>query len=193
MLAGKRQVILICSGVTGSYQFIHALIRETIYEDMPAIDRARLHARVGDALANLYCAHIERALSRIAYHYYEATALGNFEKAVAFALRAAESAVRMFAYEEALVHYDRAIQTLESSGATHDERLVRAYILKGSALYQMVDKASLEVLLEAVNRACALGNTGVGLRSWRKYARRLRNIRMFTPRPRTASCKQRLA
>jgi DNA-binding CsgD family transcriptional regulator len=148
-------------GTTGSYQFIHALIRETIYEDLPAIDRLRLHARVGDALASLYCAHPERALSRIAYHFYEASALGNLEKAVAFALRAADSAVRMYAYEEALVHYDRAIQTLEGSSAMHDERLVRAYILKGSALYQMADKATLEVLLEAVKRACALGNAAL--------------------------------
>ena len=51
-----------------------------------------------------------------------------------YALRAADSAVRMYAYEDALLHYDRAIETLKSGGLMHDERLARAYILKGSAL-----------------------------------------------------------
>ena len=51
-----------------------------------------------------------------------------------FAPRAADSAVHMYAYEDALLHYDRAIETLERDGLMHDERLARAYILKGLAL-----------------------------------------------------------
>jgi len=34
-------------------------------------------------------------------------------------------------------HYDRAIKTMEGGGLMHDERLARAYILKGSALKQL--------------------------------------------------------
>jgi DNA-binding CsgD family transcriptional regulator/tetratricopeptide (TPR) repeat protein len=144
---------------SGSYQFTHALIRETIYEDLPPVERLRLHGRAGDALVGVHAAHLEPALSRIAHHYHEAAALGNTEKAVVYALRTAESAVRMYAYEEALVHYDHVIQTLESGGLMHDERLARAYILKGSALKQLGQiQQSIEVLLEAVNRTRALGN-----------------------------------
>src|SRR5277367_5859293 len=92
--------------VSGSYQFTHALIRETIYEDLPTVDRLRLHGRAGDALVSVHAAHLEPALTRIAHHYYEAAVLGNADKAVVFALRAAESAVRMYPYEDALLHYD---------------------------------------------------------------------------------------
>ena len=60
-----------------------------------------------------------------------------------YALRAAESAVRIYAYEEALLHYDHAIETLESGGLMHDERLARAYILKGSALYDCWDRSNV--------------------------------------------------
>jgi DNA-binding CsgD family transcriptional regulator len=144
---------------SGCYQFTHALIRETIYEDLPAVDRLRLHGSAGDALARVHSAHLERVLTRVAHHYHEAAALGNGEKAVVFALRAADSAVRMYAYEDAILHYDHVIEILESGCLTHDERLARAYILKGSALYHLGKmQPSIEALIEAVNRTRVLGS-----------------------------------
>jgi tetratricopeptide (TPR) repeat protein len=148
--------------VAGGFQFTHALIRETIYEDLPPADRMRLHARAGDALVSVHSAHPELALTRIAHHYYQAASLGTADKAVVYALRAAESAVRVYAYEDALLHYDRAIETLESGGLIHDERLARAYVLKSSALVQLGQvQQSIEVLLEAVNRTRVLGSAGL--------------------------------
>ena len=88
-----------------------------------------------------------------------AAALGYTDKAIDYALRAAESAVRVYGFEDALLHYDRAIKTMESGGLMHDERLARAYILKGSALKQLGQiQESIEVLLEAVNRTRVLGS-----------------------------------
>jgi DNA-binding CsgD family transcriptional regulator/tetratricopeptide (TPR) repeat protein len=145
--------------VSGSYQFTHALIRETIYEGLPTVERLRSHGRAADALASVYAANLEPALTRIAHHYHMAAPVGNAEKAVVFALRAAESAVRVYAYEDALLHYDHAIQTLESGGQAHDERLARTYILKGSALKELGHvQQSIETLLEAVNRTRVLGS-----------------------------------
>jgi DNA-binding CsgD family transcriptional regulator/tetratricopeptide (TPR) repeat protein len=142
---------------SGRYQFTHALIRETIYEDQATVDRMRLHGRVGDALVRLHTAHLERVLSRIAHHYYESAPLGNTDKAVTFALRAAESAVRVYAYEDALLHYDHAIRTLDAPELAHDERLARAFILKGGALYQLGQpQQSIDVLLEALSRTRVL-------------------------------------
>jgi DNA-binding CsgD family transcriptional regulator len=144
---------------SGTYLFTHALIRETIYEDLPACHRLRLHGRAGDALAGVHCTHLEPVLTRIAHHYHEAAALGYADKAVVFALRAAESAVRLCAYEDALLHYDHVIKMLESSGLMHDERLARAYILKGSAWNQLGQvQQCMEVLLEAVSRTRVLGS-----------------------------------
>src|SRR6201997_918262 len=145
--------------VAGSYQFTHALIRETIYEELPTLDRLRMHARAGDALVNTHSAHLEPALTRIAHHYHVATALGNDDKAVEFALRAADSAVRVYAYEDALLHYDRAIETLMSGGLVHDERLARVYILKSVALkYLGQVRRSIDVLLEAVSQTRVSGS-----------------------------------
>src|SRR5215469_6809150 len=127
--AGIVQTI---NAVAGSYQFTHALIRETIYHAFTTVDRLRLHARVGDALVSIYSAHLDAALTRIAHHYDQAAALGLTDKAVDFASRAADRAVRMGAYEEALVHYDHIIEPLERDALSHDQRLAQAYILKGS-------------------------------------------------------------
>jgi DNA-binding CsgD family transcriptional regulator/tetratricopeptide (TPR) repeat protein len=157
--AVQAGIVQSVADASGSYQFTHALIRETVYEELPAADRLRLHGRAGDALVSVHSAHLEKVLTRIAHHYYEAAALGNADKSVLYALRAADSAVRVYAYEEAVLQYDRAIDTLESGGLLHDKRLARAYILKGSALYQLGEsQRSIEVLLEAVNRTRVLGS-----------------------------------
>lgn len=143
----------------GSYQFTHALIRETIYEDLPTVDRLRLHGRAGDALVGIYSVHLEPTLPRIAHHYHEASVLGGIDKAIEFAFRAADGAVRMCAYEEALLHYGHVIETLQRSDLTHDERLSRAYVLKGSALRQLGQvQPSIEALLEAMNRTRLSGS-----------------------------------
>ena len=145
--------------VAGNYQFTHALIRETIYEDLPTVERLRLHGRAGDALVGVHSAHLEPTLPRIAHHYHEASVLGGIDKAIEFAFRAADGAVRMCANEEALLHYGHVIETLQRSGLTHDERLARAYILKGSALRQLGQvQPSIEALLEAMNRTRLSGS-----------------------------------
>jgi DNA-binding CsgD family transcriptional regulator/tetratricopeptide (TPR) repeat protein len=144
--------------VAGNYQFTHALIRETIYEELPALDRLRIHARAADALVSVYTARLEPVLDRIALHYHAASGLGSPDNAVLFALRAADNAVRMGAHEDALRHYDRAIETLERRSLILDERLARARILKGSALRQLGQvQRSVEVLLEAVKYVHTLG------------------------------------
>ncbi len=156
--AVKAGIVQAMPEPAGGYQFTHALIRETLYEEIPAAERLRLHGRAGDVLAAAHGAHPESALTRIAHHYYEAAALGKVDKAVVYALRAADSAVRMYAYEDALLHYGRVIDMLERGGSAHDERLARAYILKGSALMQLGQvQNSIDVLLEAVNRIRVLG------------------------------------
>ncbi|MBV9724843.1 MAG: AAA family ATPase, partial [Gammaproteobacteria bacterium] len=152
-------IVQTVSAVSGSYQFTHALIRETIYQAFTPVERLRLHSRVGDALASIHSPHLESALSRIAHHYYQAAALGFTDKAVDFASRAADSAVRLAAYEEALVHYDHVIEMLERHASRHDQRLARAYILKGSVLRQLGRPGeSTQVLVEAINRTRLLGN-----------------------------------
>ncbi len=55
----------------GRYRFAHALVRETIYADISRARRARLHARVADALVAVRGAEPEPA-AEMAYHCWQA-------------------------------------------------------------------------------------------------------------------------
>ncbi len=94
-------------------RFTHALIRETLYNEIPTPDRLRLHGLAGDALASLDPAHAQQRLSQIAHHYFESAMLGNVDKAIDFAIRAGHEAMRLDAYEAAVTQYDRVIRLSE--------------------------------------------------------------------------------
>ena len=93
----------------GSYLFTHALIRETLYESMSATRRARIHKRVGEAIEAARGRRHERYLPELAYHFTRGADPEDAEKAITYALRAADLATAMLAHEEAAEHYARAI------------------------------------------------------------------------------------
>jgi tetratricopeptide (TPR) repeat protein len=98
----------------GHYSFAHALIRETLYEELPVRTRVRLHQQVGDALEHLCWPHLEPYLTELAAHFLAAAQGGvAVEKAITYALQAAEYATALLAYEEAAHHYQQALQLLE--------------------------------------------------------------------------------
>ena len=93
----------------GSYLFSHALIRETLYESMSGPRRARIHKRVGEAIEAAQGRRHERYLPELAYHFTRAADPDDAEKAITYALRAADLATTMLAHEEAAEHFARAI------------------------------------------------------------------------------------
>ncbi len=93
----------------GSYLFSHALIRETLYESMSALRRARIHKRVGEAIEAEQGRRQERYLPELAYHFTRGADPDDAEKAITYALRAGEQATTMLAHEEAAEHYARGL------------------------------------------------------------------------------------
>lgn len=129
--------ILIGSAASlGSYRFSHALVRETLYEDLGPARRAELHRRAGEALEATYGPDAESRLTELAHHFLQAAPGGGDEgKAVWYAMRAAERAVAQFAFEEASGHYRRALEALELGAGDGPTRctLLLAY---GDALWR---------------------------------------------------------
>ena len=107
------RVVMEVRGVPDRYTFAHALIRETLYEELTATRRVRLHRRIGEALEALYGSQPEPHLAELAYHFCEAAQGGDVERAVAYGVRAAERAACLMAHEEAVAQYERALQVLE--------------------------------------------------------------------------------
>jgi len=75
-------------GTTGRYSFAHALIRETLVDELSAIRRPRIHRRVAEILEDLYGAAPERHLAELAYHFCAAAPAGDVGRAVSYASRA---------------------------------------------------------------------------------------------------------
>ena len=96
----------------GRFQFTHALISETLYEELPLSRRVRLHGDVARALEELHADNTEPYLGQIARHHHRAAHAGNIDKAVAAALAAARHAERIVAYEDAAGYFQLALGLL---------------------------------------------------------------------------------
>ncbi len=97
----------------GVYVFGHALIRQTLYDELDNAERVRLHLRTAEALEEACGAHPEPHLAELAHHFFLASAGGDPKRAVHYCTRAAERAQRLLAYEEAARQYGRAVHALE--------------------------------------------------------------------------------
>lgn len=97
------------------YQFTHALIRDALYEEMPAPRRSRLHQRIALTLERLHGGQPDW-LAALAYHFQAArAALGTpvAAKALEYTTRAGQHAEATLAHEEAGRLYESALQLVE--------------------------------------------------------------------------------
>jgi eukaryotic-like serine/threonine-protein kinase len=101
------------------YWFSHALIRETLYEELSTTRRVRLHRQIGEALEEM---DAEGHLPQLAYHFAEAAPGGDVEKAVDYATRAGVRASALYAWEDAVGQFERALQVLELQTQVDEER-----------------------------------------------------------------------
>jgi tetratricopeptide (TPR) repeat protein len=101
------------SGGVGRYQFAHALVRQTLLDEVTTTRRMALHQRVADAVASSPRAAHDRD-SVIAHHLHEASPLVGVDRAIGAARTAAGRAVERLAYDEAIGWYERALQVLDA-------------------------------------------------------------------------------
>jgi len=92
-----------------SFRFAHALVRETVYEDLPTAVRSTLHRLAGESLEGKAQDHDDTRLAEIASHLFLAATPGDVARAVGYATRAAERSMAALAYEDAARLYEAAI------------------------------------------------------------------------------------
>ena len=115
------QARLIQEDGIGRYRFTHALVQETLLDELGGARRARLHRRVGEALEQLHVSDLGPYLTELAHHFLQAASAGTSKKAIAYAEQAAARALAQLAWEEAIGHYERALAVLDLTD-TPDER-----------------------------------------------------------------------
>ncbi len=87
------------------YTFKHALTYEVAYGSLLQDRRRELHRRAGETLERLYADRTEEVYSALARHFAEG---GEVEKGLRYSVLAAEKAAALYAYEEAVQHFERA-------------------------------------------------------------------------------------
>jgi DNA-binding SARP family transcriptional activator/tetratricopeptide (TPR) repeat protein len=147
--ATTAQVILEIPDEYGRYAFSHALIRQTLYDDLSATRRARLHGRVAEILEAL-AGDDPAILSSLAYHFFRAPPVTGLPKAVEYAERAARHADGQLAYEEAARLYELAAHGLERLGPD-DPRKARLLPALGEAHVKAGNSAAARAAFSAAH------------------------------------------
>jgi tetratricopeptide (TPR) repeat protein len=146
----------------GRYTFTHALIRETLYDEISAARRARLHRQIGEALEHLSSTRSAAQIAELAHHFLEAArGGGDVDKAIAYARAAAERAMALFAYEEAVAHYQRALEAIGLRDEVDEALRCDLLILLGEAQTSAGGDTAREALAQAVSIARKLGSANL--------------------------------
>jgi DNA-binding winged helix-turn-helix (wHTH) protein len=95
--------------VAPRYAFVHELYRQAVYEQMPAGQRMRLHARIGRALEAVYGARRVELAPQLANHFERCR---DRARALRYLTIAAERARRRFANREAAGYLEAALALL---------------------------------------------------------------------------------
>ncbi len=147
---GKRTLI-------GRYAFSHALIRETLYDEVSATRRVRMHRQIGETLEALYGTNADRHLAELAQHFYAAAPGGDVAKAVDYLRRAGSASYNACAYEDAIEHFKRALDALDLDS---DDKALRFECTRSLALTQSVTDvgAAIATSLHAISIARLTGD-----------------------------------
>ncbi len=99
------------------YIFRHALVQDATYESLLRADRRSLHSAVGHTLESLYPERLDEIAATLALHFERAD---EYEKAVQYLVRAGEAAARVYAIDEAVELFGRALKLIPATCSEND-------------------------------------------------------------------------
>ncbi len=139
-------------GVVGRYQFTHVLIQDTLSEELSVTRRAHLHGRIGVALEELYGANVGAHSTELAHHFARAAPVLGYQKLAQFSLMAGQEALVLYAYEDALAHFRRALEAkggiaTDGTGRATDAEAAAILFGGGRALTALLRNAEARVNL----------------------------------------------
>jgi tetratricopeptide (TPR) repeat protein len=111
------------------FRFAHELIRRAALDEISVARRQRVHLNIADAMEQLYANSLEEQVEDLAHHFWSAGAASDRAKTVAYLQTAGEKAARGSANNEAVGHFQKALQLIRSIPET-PERLRQELILQ---------------------------------------------------------------
>jgi predicted ATPase len=107
---------------TARYDFVHPIIRHTLYDELNPDRRARLHRRLAEMLEHADAERAVDAAAEIAVQYHASAALPGADRGLEYALRAARQATANTAHERAVTFLRIASDLAACRGAPKPAR-----------------------------------------------------------------------
>ena len=126
-------LLVAAEGGAGTYRFAHPLYQEVTYGALAPGRRARLHQRIGELLDESSERDSESRLTDVAHHLHLGLVVGDPARACEVALRAAERASQVLAWEQAALHYEQALAALEHMEPIDPDRQLEVLLRLGEA------------------------------------------------------------
>ncbi len=141
------------------YRFTHAFFRQTMYEELIAPQRLKLHQQVARSLEKQYAKRIEEHASELAEHFSQSTDPADLAKAVSYGELAAKRAVSVYAYGEAVRLMEQALKVQRVLDPDDSEKVCDLLLALGDYLSMAGDpKRAFNVeLQEAFSLAESMG------------------------------------
>ena len=130
--AVRAGILVEVASTPGRYSFVHALLRTALEDELTTTRRARLHRRIGEAIESRHRQRLDAHLDDLARHF-AAAGPEEVDRAVAFAVRAAEWASARLAYEDAADLLTGAVAARERDEPVDDLDLARLLLLLAAA------------------------------------------------------------
>ena len=154
------------------YRFTHHLFQRYLYNDLSETERRLLHGEVGEILETLYEDKTDEVIVQLARHFDEA---GESEKAASYLLAAGDQARSLYASEEAIEHYQRALEHLQNLG--DQTRLARTWMRLGLTYHNAFDYQRSR---QAYDQGFAIWRTNSGML---QDLQAETTLRVWMPRP----------
>jgi tetratricopeptide (TPR) repeat protein len=116
------------------YRFTHAFFRQTLYEEMIAPQRLKLHRQVAHTLETLYTRRLKEHAVELAEHFSHSTDSTGLAKAVSYGEMGAKRATEVYAYGEAVRLLEQALKTQDVLDTEDKARKCDLLLALGDAL-----------------------------------------------------------
>ena len=141
-------------------RFTHAFFRQTLYEEIFAPRRIRLHQQVARAMEAVYARRLSEHATELAEHFAQSSLPDDLRKALEYSRIAAERALSVYAYGEAVRYLEQAIKVQDVLDPDDQAACCDLYLALGEALLPAGEprRAAEEVAPKALAQAEALAD-----------------------------------
>ncbi len=105
------------------YRFTHAFFRQTLYEELIAPQRLKLHQQVARTLEIQYDKRLEEHAAELAEHFSQSTDPADLKKAIEYGEMAAKRSLDVYAYGEAVRLLEQALKVQKVLNPDDEEKI----------------------------------------------------------------------